>query len=140
MRRLRRSHPEPRIELIPLIDVMTFLLTFFVYAFVLIARVEVLPMELQRFEAGRDAEPLPAVTISIDLDGRLYVDRVPTEMDRILDDIRAAAARDPDTVIYLALADGEGPVDRAPILTALWDRLQNAGLAINFVGRPESAP
>jgi len=140
MRRLRRSHPEPRIELIPLIDVMTFLLTFFVYAFVLIARVEVLPMELQRFAAAREAAPLPAVTISIDLDGRLYVDRAPTDIDRVLDDVRGAVSRDPDTIIYLALADGEGPVDRAPILTALWDRLQNAGLEINFVGRPRAGP
>jgi biopolymer transport protein ExbD len=137
---LRRvTSPEVRIELMPLIDVMMFLLAFFVYAFVLIVRIEVLPMELQRFESSRQAKPLPAVTISIDLDGKLYVDREPTEMDQVLDKLKAAKVKDERTVIYLAMADGTGSIDRAPLLTALWDRLQDAGLDVNFVGKPRES-
>ncbi|MGA1709243.1 MAG: hypothetical protein ACO4CI_11215, partial [Phycisphaerales bacterium] len=43
---------------------------------------------------------------------------------------------DPATVVYLAIADGQGTVDRAPILQELWDRLRLAGIPINLVGKP----
>jgi biopolymer transport protein ExbD len=138
--RLRRiTTPEPRIELIPLIDVMMFLVAFFVYAFVLIVRIEVVPMQLQRYVSGREATPVPALTISIDLQGMIHLDRQPIEMDQVLPRLQAARAADQRTVIYLALADGSGTIDRAPMLTALWDRLKDAGLEINFVGRPTDA-
>ena len=48
MRRLRRTPIQPRIELIPLIDVMTFLITYFIYATATLMRVDLVPMELHR--------------------------------------------------------------------------------------------
>lgn len=136
MLRIRRPDDELRIEIMPLIDVIFLLLTFFIYALVLMVRAELLPMELELYEAGTPATPAPAVTLSIRLDGSLYVNRESVTLDDVLPRLRDAASTDPDTVIYLALEDGEGTVDRAPILTALWDQLQDAGLEINFVGRP----
>ena len=55
MLRLRRTPLEPRIELVPLIDVMMFLLTFFVYAQVLTTRVAiVLPPAGEREFGSRE--------------------------------------------------------------------------------------
>ena len=71
MRRMRREPPEARIELNPLIDLMTFLLTFFIYAVVMMVRVDMVPMELKQFTSGRPAKPAPAATISLDLEGAL---------------------------------------------------------------------
>ena len=45
--RVRRSPAEPRIELAPLIDVMLFLLTFFIYSVMLMERVDLVPMEMR---------------------------------------------------------------------------------------------
>ncbi|MHC5023859.1 MAG: ExbD/TolR family protein [Planctomycetota bacterium] len=137
MLRIRRPEDELRIEIMPLIDVIFLLLTFFIYAMVLMIRAELLPVELQRFEAGTPASPEPAAIIAILLDGSIQVNREPAVLDDVLDRIRAAQAEDPDTVIYLALAAGDSAVDRGPILTALWDRLSLAGLEINLVGRPK---
>ena len=39
-------------------------------------------------------------------------------------------------ITMLAMADGEGTVDRGPRLTEIWDRLHKAGLDINLVGKP----
>ena len=55
MRRMRREPPEARIELNPLIDLMTFLLTFFIYAVVMMVRVDMVPMELKQFASGKPA-------------------------------------------------------------------------------------
>lgn len=135
--RLRRPNLEARVEIMPLIDVIFLLLTFFIYAMVLMVRAELLPMELQQFAAGKPAEPAPAATISILLDGTIHFNRQPTKIEELLDHIEVAQVENPDTVIYLALADGQGSVDRGPILTAMWDQLKESGLEINFVGRPK---
>ena len=123
----------------PLIDVIFLLLTFFIYAMVMMIPAELMPMQLQTFAAATPARPKPAVTISIMLDGKLFFNREPVNLDSLVPAIRAAKADDAETKIYLALEAGEGTIDRAPLLTELWDRLQFEGLDVHFVGRPKEA-
>lgn len=133
--RLRRAPHEPRIEVIPLIDVMMFLLSFFIYSQALAVRVSVVPMELRNFASAQDAKPAPAATISIDLNGKLFYDREPVDLDGLPERIAASRKEDERTVVYVAVADGEGTVDRAPILQDVWERLRRSGLSVNLVGR-----
>jgi biopolymer transport protein ExbD len=98
-------------------------------------RAELLPVQMQQFASGEPAQPAPAVTISIDRGGALYVDRQPVAMERIVDHLRAAQADDPETVIYIA-AEEAGDTDRLPTFLSLYDRLAFAGLDIRLVGRP----
>lgn len=133
--RLRRAPHEPRIEVIPLIDVMMFLLSFFIYSQALAVRVSVVPMELRNFESAQDAKPAPAATISIALDGKVFYDREPIALEGIPERVAASRKEDPRTVVYIAVADGQGTVDRAPILQDIWDRLRKSGLTVNLVGR-----
>lgn len=120
----------------PLIDVIFLLLTFFIYAMVLMVRVDVLPVPLASFTAGEAAEPRPVAAITIDLDGQLFVNREPVALDEVLPALQAIREAEPQTAIYLALESGEGRVDRAPLLQQLWDRLKDAGMEIAFVGAP----
>jgi biopolymer transport protein ExbD len=138
MWRTKRTAPEPRMEMLPLIDVIFLMLTFFIYALVLMVPIELLPVPLQAFASGKAATPAPLVTVTIALDGRLFVNREPVEMEAIPDRLTEAVANDSRTVLAIALADGEGEVDRAPILTELWDNLEGLGLEINLVGRPKN--
>lgn len=138
---LRRSPaPEPRIELIPLIDVLMFMLTFFLVSMTLAVRLEVMPMELRPYVSGEAAKPRPAITVSLALDGAVYVDREPMEVPAALESIVGRVGSDPETVVYLAVAEGEGSVDRAPILQDLLDRLKDGGVSVSLVGRPREAP
>ena len=139
MLRLRRTPLEPRIELVPLIDVMMFLLTFFVYAQVLTTRVAIVPMELKRFSSGTEAKVPPACSVSIDLDGRVWVDRRESSLDALSAMVEERRKADGRTVVYLAVADGKGAVDRAPILQDVWERLKGSGLTVNIVGKPAPA-
>ena len=119
-----------------MIDVIFLLLTFFIYSMVLMVRVDLLPIELRQFVSGQPATPAPATTLTLDLEGALYLDREKTTIDLAIPAIVNSREVDPATVVYLAIADGQGTVDRAPILQELWDRLRQAGIPINLVGRP----
>lgn len=119
-----------------MIDVIFLLLTFFIYSMVLMVRVDLLPIELRQFVSGQPATPAPATTLTLDLEGSLYLDREKTTIDLAIPAIAKSREIDPATVVYLAIADGQGAVDRAPILQELWDRLRQAGIPINLVGRP----
>jgi biopolymer transport protein ExbD len=140
MRRLRRSPIHPRIELIPLIDVMTFLLTYFIYATATLMRVDIVPMQLRQFSSAKAATPAPALTISMDLAGRTFLDREPVAMEDITSRVKARVDADRQTIVYLAIADGSGTVDRAPLLQDLWDRLRTLNITVNLVGRPSMTP
>ncbi|MFM7808093.1 MAG: ExbD/TolR family protein [Planctomycetota bacterium] len=136
MRRIRREPPEARIELNPLIDLMTFLLTFFIYAVVMMVRVDMVPMELKRCSSGQPAKPAPAATISLDIEGLVYFNKEKITVEEVAARVKAAREADPTTIVYLAVDHGQGKIDRAPILQDLWDRLKDLGVAVNFVGKP----
>ena len=120
----------------PLIDVVFLLLTFFVYAMVLMVRAELLPVEMPALAAGEPARPAPAVTISIDHAGKLFFNREPVALEEVLPRIEAAKAEDAATVVYVA-AEAQGQVDRLPMFLRLYDRLAYAGLDIKLVGQPK---
>ena len=132
---LRRPQFESRIEIMPLIDVVFLLLTFFIYAMVLMIRAEIVPMQLKEFESGSPAEIPPAVTVSIDHSGSLFINRETVEMDQIVPRLQEMTRDDPSTMIYLA-AEEHGTTDRLPIFLELYDKLALAGLNIKLVGKP----
>ena len=140
MFKVRRTPHEPRIELAPLIDVMLFLLTFFIYSVMVMERVDLIPRSLRTYQSGTAAKPVPAATISVDLDGSVYLDRVPVALDDLVSKLDEARDRAPDLVVYLALADGDSPVDRSATLLDIWDRLQPAKFNVNIVGRQRRGP
>jgi len=123
----------------PLIDVIFLLLTFFIYAMVLMVRAELLPVQMQEFVSGTPAEPTPAMTLSLDMKGDLYLNRNLIALDDVVASLQLAIKENPDTVIYLA-ADERGESDRLPLFLNLYDRLALAGLDIKLVGRPSDRP
>jgi biopolymer transport protein ExbD len=133
---LRRTGDDARIEIMPLIDVIFLLLTFFIYAMVLMIRAELLPVQMQAFVSGEPAQPAPAVTITLDGAGSLFVDRERVTLDTVLERLEMAKRRDPKTVIYLA-AEEEGAADRLPTFLSLYDRLRSAGMEVKLVGRQD---
>ena len=48
---IRRTDHEARVEIMPLIDVIFLLLTFFIYAMVLMVRAALLPVEMHGFSS-----------------------------------------------------------------------------------------
>ena len=133
---IRRSENDCRIEIMPMIDVIFLLLTFFIYSMVMMVRAEVLPVELHSFASGEPTTVSPAVSITIDRNGSLYLDREPIALEAVLDRLAALRLADPNTLVYVA-AEKFGEQDRLPTFLDLYDILSRAGLTIKLVGSPE---
>ena len=133
---IRRTDHETRIEIMPLIDVIFLLLTFFIYAMVLMVRAELLPVEMHHFSSGEPTTVPPAVAITIDRNGALFLNRDEIALDAVLPRLQAIKAAAPDTIIYVA-AEATGVSDRLPKFLDLYDELSHAGLDIKLVGSPE---
>ena len=133
---IRRSDNDCRIEIMPMIDVIFLLLTFFIYSMVMMVRAEVLPVELHSFASGEPTTVSPAVSITIDRNGSLYLDREPIALEAVLDRLAALRLADPNTLVYVA-AEKFGEQDRLPTFLDLYDILSRAGLTIKLVGSPE---
>ena len=119
---------------------MLFLLTFFIYSVMVTERVDLVPMELRTYRSGQAAKPAPAATISIDLEGLLYLDRLPVALDELVSKLEPLRTASPDLVVYLALASGSSKVDRSDLLLEVWDRLQPAKFSVSIVGRRNDGP
>lgn len=133
---LRRTVHEPRIELIPLLDVVFLLLTFFIYSMVLMVRAELLPVQMHTFASGQPARIPPAVAVTIDRNGDIFLNREPITMEGVRERLAAFKASDTDTVVYIA-AEATGDADRLPVFFDLYEQLANAGLTIKLVGSPK---
>lgn len=135
MLNVRRVNHDARVEIMPLIDVIFLLLTFFIYAMAVMVRAELLPVQMHSFASGEPATVPPAVAISIDRNGDLFLNRDRILLDEVLDRLKTIQAADPKTVIYIA-AEADGLADRLPTFLDLYDRLAHSGLNITLVGSP----
>ncbi|MCL4197928.1 MAG: biopolymer transporter ExbD [Phycisphaerales bacterium] len=132
----RDTSLEPRLEIMPLLDVIFLLLAFFIYAMVLLIRAEVLPVQLPELSQGRPATRSEAITITLDAKGALFLDAVPTDLDSVVAALKAQVELKPDARVYLA-ADMQGDADRLPVFIELVNRLRGSGIHEFFiVGRP----
>jgi biopolymer transport protein ExbD len=130
-----------RIEMMPLIDVIFLILTFFVYAMVLMVRIDMLPVPLESYASGESPDPDPAIAVTLRLDGTVFVGQQETGTEGMLEAIESARTDTPETIVYLVLEAGDGTTDRGPLLTSVWDRMHRAGIDIKLVGAAsDSAP
>ncbi len=140
VRILRENSLEPRLEIMPLLDVIFLLLAFFIYAMVLLIRAEVLPVQLPELSKGRAATNVDAISITLDADGALFVDAVSTDLDSVVATLVEQLAAKPDARVYLA-ADMDGRADRLPTFIELVNRLRGSGIHEFFiVGKPSEEP
>jgi len=137
MRPLRRSEHETRVEIMPLIDVVFLLLTFFIYAMVLMVRAEVLPVPLESYVSGTTAEPRSTISVTIAVDGNIYVNQTIVTLDEVARAVSEELEQEPKAAIYIVVEDGDAAVDRGPLLTGTWDRLRHQGLELFLVGAPK---
>lgn len=103
MRRIRRTSPEPRMEMTPLLDVVFLLLTFFVFALLLMVRADVLNVSLPRLGAATPATGVDTITITIDEAGAAYIDGVAVDVESIADQVAERLAERPDARLLIAV-------------------------------------
>jgi len=124
---------EPRLEMAPLLDVMFLLLTFFIFAFVLMVRLEVTDITLPTTAAGQSLQRSTAIILSIDAEGGVTLDGLPVALDDLKRSIRTRLEAVPGASLLVATDAGT----RAEDLFDLVDSLKAAGFTeLRFLRKP----
>ncbi|PKU22411.1 ExbD/TolR family protein [Telmatospirillum siberiense] len=119
-RRERRA----RIEIIPMIDVMMFLLAFFVLISMNVLPALGLKVQLPESAQTEKVTDLKKVTLTIDKDGRTFLDGQPYPVDQLAPELRRLTADKKTTVIIAG--DGGGHIQT---LVDVLDTLKEAGVS-----------
>jgi biopolymer transport protein ExbD len=78
MRIQRRSMKKARIEIIPMIDTIFFLLVFFMISTLSMSQYKGMPVNLPKAASGLQA-PAESAAITIDKDDRLFLEKQPVD-------------------------------------------------------------
>lgn len=136
MYKIRRHDLTPRVEMLPLIDVIFLLLTFFIYSLIVMVEAKILPVELSSVTAGHSSTQKIVNAITIDGDGKLFFNRDPVSFEQ-LDKILNKMTQFPNAgSLYLAL-QAKGQTDRGPVLLKVIEKVRTAGITnFTIVGAP----
>ena len=136
-RRRARKRPLSEINVTPLVDVMLVLLIIFMISAPLLT--VGVPVELPQTDAGAvdtDNEP---VTVSIDKDGTIFIDKAEVSYEALLDGVAGAAGKDdPSKKPVFVRADGRAPYQAVARVMA---RLSTGGFTkLNLITDTTSDP
>jgi len=128
---------EPRIEIMPLVDVVFLLLTFFVFSLVLMVRADALNITLPRVGAGEPVQRQNLLTIAVDRAGALTLAGEPVtvaDLGRRVRDRLDASPTPPRVVLAADAGASAGAVLRA------LDALAGAGVTdVAVLGAPDAS-
>lgn len=120
----------------PLIDVVFLLLTFFLFAMMVMVRVDILGVRLPTISSGSPAQERSVIAITLDAQGAASVDGESLNLDEIVAMVRQRRDETPETLVFVA-ADEDC---NAGALLGVLDRLAFEGIAdVSIVGAPSAA-
>jgi biopolymer transport protein ExbD len=96
----RTEMKKARIEIIPMIDTIFFLLVFFMIASLAMTKMRGMPVQLPKSSVAK-AKPAVQVMVTITAAGRFYIDKKPVAFDEIYGEIAARLRDDPQSVVVL---------------------------------------
>jgi biopolymer transport protein ExbD len=138
MYKIRHNDLAPRVEMLPLIDVIFLLLTFFIYSLIVMVKAQVLPVELSSVTAGQSTSKAIVNAITVDEQGKMFFNRQAITMDQLEKTLAKLAAEPDAATLYLALS-AKGQSDRGPVLLKIIEKVRAAGITkFTIVGSPGS--
>ena len=124
MRLPRRVIKKARIEIIPMIDTIFFLLVFFMISTLSMARYSGLPVNLPKAATGQQP-PSESAAVTIASDGKVSVDRQEVARDQIRETLRQRLAKNPE---LLVLINADERIEHG-VVVEIMDAARQAGVA-----------
>ncbi|CAN7289338.1 biopolymer transporter ExbD [Caballeronia sp. dw_19] len=110
--RRSRASRRGRIEIIPMIDVMFFLLATFMLASLAMQRLDAVKVDLPSGQAQQMSEDQP-LTLAVDRTNTIFLDRQPVRLDQVEAGVRRLLKPDRNVVIAADDAAAQGAVVQA---------------------------
>ena len=104
MRIRRRSEKKARIEIIPMIDTIFFLLVFFMISTLSMAQYRGMPVNLPKAASGQQA-PAESAAITTDKAYQIFLDKQPVNKDDLPNLLRGQLAANPELLVVINADD-----------------------------------
>ena len=94
------QHKKARIEIIPMIDTIFFLLVFFMMASLAMTTSKGMPVNLPKASAASD-RPIVKVVLTLTETGNYYIDKKEMQFDQIFDSLKCRLKDNPSAVVVI---------------------------------------
>lgn len=130
MRRRKVDEPDvsPQINIVPMIDVIFAILTFFIMSTLFLGRFEGLAVNLPKAKSSKPQKVVRA-TVTLDQKGNLYLNKTLLQVDDLPNSVRQLSQPGQDLVVVLN-ADGSVTHDRVVTVMDQIRQVEGAKLAI----------
>lgn len=130
MRRRSVDEPDvsPQINIVPMIDVIFAILTFFIMSTLFLGRFEGLAVNLPKANSAKPQKVVRA-TVTLDPKGNLFLNKIPLPIESLPESIQALKQSNQELVIVLN-ADGSVTHDRVVTVMDQIRQVEGAKLAI----------
>jgi biopolymer transport protein ExbD len=123
--KIRGAHTRPpRVEMLPLIDVVFLLLVVFIYAMLSMAVHKGMPVALPLAQQIQPSKEQP-LSVTVEADGAVFLNKIPVALDDLAGAIRQQPDVNAETGVLL-FADRQLPYQQ---LFDVLDRIREAGLS-----------
>jgi len=130
-----RSKRRARIEIIPLIDIIFFLLATFVMVSLSMIQNRAIPVQLPAAETGAPAPREDSASISIDAQGEVFFDRERVDSAQLAAALKRLVAANPAARVFLS---GDARAELGTTIEVL-DQVRRAGIEnVAIETRPKS--
>lgn len=134
-RRIDEPDIPPQINIVPMIDVIFAILTFFIMSTLFLGRLEGLSVNLPKASTAKPQQSSRA-TVTVDSQGQLYLNRSPVELNQLQDAVRQQIEPGQDLVVVLN-ADGSVTHEQVVEVMDQLRQVEGAKLAIS-TRRPQT--
>ncbi|MBE9206398.1 biopolymer transporter ExbD [Nostoc sp. LEGE 06077] len=91
----------PQINIVPMIDVIFAILTFFIMSTLFLTRSEGLPVNLPKAATARQQQVPAKITVTVDKDGVVSVNRQPTTVDGLAGQLRTLVGDNQEALVIV---------------------------------------
>jgi biopolymer transport protein ExbD len=90
-----------QINIVPMIDVIFAILTFFIMSTLFLTRQEGLPVNLPKAATAQQAQVPTKITVTVESSGQVSLNKKPTTVDGLTEQIRTLMGTNPESVVVI---------------------------------------
>jgi biopolymer transport protein ExbD len=124
MRLPRRQFKKARIEIIPMIDTIFFLLVFFMISTLSMANYQGMPVNLPKAASGQQA-PSESATVTVTRGGQIFIDKQEIPLGEIRNFLAQRLQKNPELLVVI---NADDKVDHGQVVEIM-DEARQAGVA-----------
>jgi biopolymer transport protein ExbD len=109
-----------QINIVPMIDVIFAILTFFIMSTLFLTRQEGLPVNLPQAATSQQSQVPTKITVTVESNGAISLNKKPTTIDVLTEQVRALVGSTPDTIVVI---NADRKVEHGEIVTIM-DRVR----------------